>query len=328
MFRFATGAILGFCCLFSTLSLRGQFVFESVHPLSRAESGQMDFDSLATNLWPVAIDGTSEHLTVRLAISKFEVRRGEPLDLFIYLLNDSHRGVQLPKIHPIAFLKLDVLTIFGEQVSLTPMGKWFAEEYGVSLDACGAKYLHPGRIRVIHADITELADIAEPGEYVVAPHCIFFSTLMTGLPQRADFPGMKFRVLDEPYKAGKKRPLSYLQASYDQHVLEKSMPPRPLPGPESELSPETRGVIKEAGRRAFERWEAEQSKSSNSPPTQTTPSISVLTPQQPEAGLVEPDSIQSAAQTAVVRVSSQRSTHAILALLSTFVLWLVLRRLR
>jgi hypothetical protein len=318
--------LLGFLVTLFAPPLFSQFVFESIQPIQTSEAKKVDLDLIAKELWPFAVEGTSEGLTVRMAISKFEVKRGEPLDLLIYLVNDSKSAIRLPKIHPIAFLKMNVLTISGQQVPSTPMGEWFKEEYRMSLDACGAKHLPVGTIRVIHSDVTQLVDISEPGEYVVTPHCVFFSAFMTGLPQRAYFPGMRFRVLNEPYEGGKERPISFLQASYNQYLLEKATPPQPSPAPEGELSPETRAIFKEAGRKAHERWEAEQASSTSSPPTQTAPIATELPFSRLRNTSINLDSSIAAPQ----KVGVQRPSHypilAVIVRVFIFVLWLALRR--
>lgn len=203
---------------------------------ARSASG-IDLNAVGTNLWARAVPGTADLLRVRAAVDKTEYRRGEPVHLFVYLHNEADRAVFLPKAEDLLMLRVGVLDGSGNPLPLTPAGEWLA-----SLPApefMGRKHLGPNRVRMLHVDVTEVADLSRPGEYIVMPGAVFFSIPSPDLPGSAQFPGIRFKVTGEEFRGSGKPTKSHLQYRHEEHLRNATGAPRRLTEVEAELVAQT-----------------------------------------------------------------------------------------
>lgn len=204
---------------------------------------------IATNLWPAALETRADDLCFRTALDKVEYRIGEPVHLFVFFHACSETGLAMPKASNWEMLRVTIVDHRGQPVALTPAGEWLASRGAP--DGWGRRSFLPGTIKVAHLNLTDLAVLREPGEYVVVPKAVFFSgPWVPGMPAEAELPPLRFRLSAATFDTPVSRfpnPLLVEHQRFLDRQAGREEPPRPEPSAvEAEMAamvePERRAV--------------------------------------------------------------------------------------
>lgn len=204
--------------------------------------------AIATNLWPAALETRADGLCLRTALDKAEYRIEEPVHLFAFFHACSDTGLAMPKASNWEMLRVTIVDHRGQPVPLTPAGEWLASRGAP--DGWGRRSFLPGRIKVAHLNLTDLAVLREPGEYVVVPKAVFFSgPWVPGMPAEAELPPLRFRLSEATFDAPVSRFPNPLLVAHEEFLDRQAGRERPRPEPTPEeavwaaaLEPERRAV--------------------------------------------------------------------------------------
>jgi hypothetical protein len=296
----------------------------NLEPLARwygPTNSQSGLNTLASELFPTAIDGSSEDFRVRIALERSEIKVGEPLHLFVYIANDSQVPIPLPNCEPERYLRIEVLNDQWDALPRMPSGD-FIERSSHGLDNLDSRLLNPSAVCVLHVDLTELVDIAHPGQYSLLTKCVFFSSAINPDPKSADFPIIGFRVVAADTTNSEERPKSNMWRFIDRH-LRLNPPSRPL-------SPWALKVLEQArGDSTSDLHHAPSIRIASMPESDSNPPASVDDLPLPRVlPSVDPLSPNKEILTISADGSPTRTLLVTMTVLLTFVLWLVLRRFR
>lgn len=146
-------------------------------------------------------------------------------------------------------LRVTIVDRRGQPVPLTPAGEWLASRGAPA--GWGRRSFLPGRIKVAHLNLTDLAVPREPGEYFAVPKAVFFSwPWVPGMPAEVELPPLRFRLSEATFDTPVSRfpnPLLVEHERFLDRQAGREREPKPEPSAEeaewaAALEPERRAV--------------------------------------------------------------------------------------